>query len=46
MQRLEDCDDEELVPRRLGDVLEEDDAQGLDQRHALCHREGNVDAPG
>ena len=45
MQRLEDGDHEELVPAGLGHVLQEDDAQRLDQRHALSHCEGDVDAP-
>ena len=45
VERLEGGDDEELVPAGLGDVLQQDDAQRLHQRHALSHREGDVDAP-
>ena len=45
MQRLEDGDHKKLVPAGLGDIFEEDDPQGLDQGHTLCHRECDVDAP-
>ena len=39
------CNYDYLVPGGLGDVLQDDHSEGLHQRHALGHREGDVDAP-